>query len=353
MNILIKPADLKALQRDVWNEEYFPSKLVVDNIPYEIGITYRGDHIRRFRKKSYRIDFGGYNKDFQGREIHLNAEYRDPSLIRNKLSFDFFQSIGSISLECKHIFLELNGRPKGVYLQLESVDDLFLQKRDLPYGPIFYATTYHANFSLLTPSNNPKPSLLSGYERKVGNDEDNFDLEALIYKVNTIPRSGFSEEIARHLDIEKYLLWLCGVVCTQNFDGFIHNYALYQNGETKLYQMIPWDYDATWGRDWNGKIMEYDEVPIKGFNTLTARLLDVRDIRNQYRLHLEEILETSFTVAALEPQIINLHKQLRPYLSLDPYKKKSINLFDSEPELILQFISDRNSYLRNHLNDLI
>lgn len=351
-NILIEPNYLKALQSNVWNEEHFPSKLVVDNIPYEIGITYRGDHIRKFRKKSYRIDFGAYNRDFEGREIHLNAEYRDPSLIRNKLSFDFFKTIGSISPDSKHVFIELNGKPMGVYLQLESVDDLFLQKRQLPYGPIFYATTYHANFSLLTPSNNPKPSLISGYEQKIGNDDHNRDLEGLIYKVNTIPRIDFGEEIAKHVDIHNYLLWLCGVVCTQNFDAFIHNYALYQNGETKLYQMIPWDYDATWGRNWNGKIMEYYDVPIEGFNTLTARLLDVKDIRDQYRLLLEEILETSFTVAALAQKITNLHKQLRPYLSLDPYKKKSINMFDSEPDFILRFISNRNIYLQSHLKDL-
>lgn len=352
-NIMIEPTHLKALRSNVWNEETFPAKLVVDNIPYEMGITYRGDHIRKFRKKSYRIDFGTYNKDFEGREIHLNAEYRDPSLIRNKLSFDFFQTIGSISPDGQHVFLELNGKSLGVYLQLESVDDLFLEKRQLPYGPIFYATNYHANFSLLTPKENPKPSLQSGYAQKIGNDDDNRALERLIYKVNTIPCSDFGEEIASCLDIKNYLLWLCGVVCTQNFDGFIHNYALYQNGETKLYQMIPWDYDATWGRDWDGQIMKFNYVPIEGYNTLTARLLDVKDIRNQYRLLLEEILETSFTVEALEPEISNLYRLLRPYLWLDPYKKKSINSFDSEPSVILRFISDRNNYLRKHLHDLI
>ena len=350
--INIEPTHLKALQSNVWNEEPIPSKLIVDNTGYEIGIAYRGDHIRKFRKKSYRIDFGAYNRDFEGREIHLNAEYRDPSLIRNKLSFDFFQTIGSISPDCKHVFIELNGKPIGVYLLIESVDDLFLQKRQLPYGPIYYATLYHANFSLLTPRHNPKPSLISGYERKIGNDDDNCDLEMFIYKVNMTSRSNFGEEIPKYVDIKKYLLWLCGVVCTQNFDAFIHNYAIYQNGETKLYQMIPWDYDATWGRDWNGKIMEYNYVPIEGYNTLTARLLDVKDIRNQYRLLLEEILETSFTVEALEPRITNLHKQLRPYISIDPYKKKSINMFDSELDFILRFISDRNNYLRMHLKDL-
>jgi len=353
LSIFIETKRLKVLKSNVWNEEPIASKLVVDNIPYKIGITYRGDHTRKFRKKSYRIDFGKYNETFEGRELHLNAEYCDPSLIRNKLSFDFFQDIGSVSPDSKHIFMEINGNPMGIYLQLESVDDLFLHKRQLPYGPIFYASNHHANFSLLTPKHKPKSSLLSGYEQKLGNDEDNLDLEMFICKVNTTPRSDFGKEIIKYMDIKKYLLWLCGVICTQNYDAFTHNYALYRNGKTGLYEMIPWDYDATWGRDCNGDIMmEYDYVPITGYNTLTARLLDVKDIRQQYRFLLEEILETSFTAAALEPRITNLYKQLRPYVSLDPYKTKSIDIFDKEPEFILQFISERNSYLRSHLKDL-
>ncbi|AZV45603.1 CotH kinase family protein [Peribacillus asahii] len=352
MSIFLEPKHLEVLESDIWNEELLPSKLLVNNIPYEIGITYRGDHIRNFPQKSFRVDFGTYNERFTGREIHLNAEYSDPSFIRNKLSFDFFQDIGSVSPDCKHVFVELNGKPMGIYLQIESVDEWFLQKRQLPYGSIFYATEYHANFSLLTPEENPKPSLLSGYVRKLGKVEDDLDLEMLIYKINTISRNDFGKEITKYLDVEKYLLWLCGIVCTQNFDGFIHNYALYRNGGSGLFQIIPWDYDATWGRDWDGEIMECDDVPIEGYNTLTARLLDVKVFRDQYRLLLEEILETSFTPEALEPKITTLHRQIHPYITLDSYKKKSIDIFVNEPELILEFIAKRNKYLREHLKDL-
>ena len=168
IGIMIKPRHYKKLMNNVWNERPLPSKLVIDGNKYESGITYRGDHIRTFPKKSYRINFGAYNRDFNGSEIHLNAEYRDPSLIRNKLSFDFFQTIGSLAPDSRHVFVELNGKPVGIYLQLESVDHWFLQKRQLPDGPIFYATTYDANFSLLTPRYGPKPSLFSGYEQKIG-----------------------------------------------------------------------------------------------------------------------------------------------------------------------------------------
>jgi spore coat protein H len=351
--ITIEPKDLQVLNNDVWKDDPVPSKLIVDNIPYEIGISYRGDHTRNFRKKSYSIDFRSYKEEFAGREIHLNAEYRDPSLIRNKLSFDFFQSIGSFAPNSKHVFLELNGETKGIYLELESVDEFFLQKRKLPPGPIFYATIYHANFSLLTPKEKPKPSLLSGYFQKMGSDKDKQDLERFIVNINTINRDQFGEAIKEEMDINNYLLWLCGAVCTQNYDGFIHNYSIIRNEETRLYQMIPWDYDATWGRNWNGEIMEYYAVPIQGYNTLTARLLDVKEIRQQYRRNMEEVLETKFTVNAIEPMVTNLHKQLNPYMSLDPFKKESIALFNSEPEFIFRFIENRNGYLKKHLKNLV
>lgn len=48
------------------------------------------------------------------------------------------------------------------------------------------------------------------------------------------------------MDADKYLRWLAGIVFTSNYDGFVHNYALYRNHETGLFEVIPWDYDATW-----------------------------------------------------------------------------------------------------------
>ena len=34
----------------------------------------------------------------------------------------------------------------------------------------------------------------------------------------------------------------------------------------------------------------------------------------------------------------------------DPYKKRTIDTFDREPEFILQFIRDRNNYLKKQLS---
>ena len=352
-SMFIQPSQLQELRRDIWCDDPIPALLRAGTMRYDVDLAYRGSHIREYPKKSYHLVFI-QPKYFNGaRELHLNGEYRDASLIRNKLSLDFFHSIGNLAPEAQHVELRINGAHMGIYLALESVDSQFLKKRGLPDGAIYYAINDNANFSLLSPiEQDAKKQLESGYERKHGTDEDDADLRKLIYKINTIPRSDFGLEIAEYINVDKYLRWLAGVVCTQNFDGFIQNYALYRNSSTGQYEIIPWDYDATWGRDCNGVDMPYDYIPITGYNTLTARLLDVPRYRLHYKSLMTEILETKFTLNQLEPIIQDLYDCLRPHLTFDPYAKDAILEFEEELDVILGYIDDRNHYLREHLSDL-
>ncbi|TDF97674.1 CotH kinase family protein [Paenibacillus piri] len=350
--IFVNNQDYKTLQNHVWDDIPVPAKFTVNQKSYRIGIQYRGYHIRKMRKKSFQLLFRSPSMFSGVRELHLNAEYRDPSMIRSKLSFDFFKEIGNLAPSADPVFLKLNGSNAGLYWQLESVDDLFLKKRGLADGTIFYASNDDANFSLIAPDKKAKSSLESGYTLKIGNKEDIGLIRELVYKINTLHPSDFKAEIAKWIDLPMYFLWLAGVVCTQNYDGFIQNYALYRSGQSGLFEVIPWDYDATWGRDIHGEIMEYDYVPIQGFNTLTSRLLDIPEYRLVYKSLLESILETRFTVAYLEPYIVNLQKLIRPYVLLDPYKKQDIETFDREANFILTYIRKRRSYLLDKLIQL-
>jgi spore coat protein H len=351
--LFIHPNDLLELKRDIWCDDPVPAQLTIDGKKYLIDINYRGSHIRDFLKKSYEVTFYKPAKFKGSKQVHLNAEFKDPSLIRNKLSFDFFTEIGCLAPQSRHVFLTLNGKAEGVYLEIESVDENFLKRRNLADGTIFYAVDGDANFSLMSDlDKETKKSLELGYERKWGTLEDDFYLQELIFKINTIPRSEFEKEIRKHINVEKYFKWIAGVIFTQNYDGFVHNYALYRNRDTGLFEVIPWDYDATWGRDVNGKIMDADYVPIEGFNTLTARLLDVDTFRSQYRELLKEVMEYQFSVEVLYPKVEKLYQLVRPHYLKDPYKKDKITDFDKEPGLIARFIEERRKYLKNRLHRL-
>ncbi|WP_318617106.1 CotH kinase family protein [Sporosarcina sp. YIM B06819] len=348
--LILKDTDLKDLRGDLWNDEPVPANLQIDGVTYDIDIAYRGSYTRKFRKRSYRIEFIEPKVFSEAREIHLNAEYKDPSLFRSKLSFDFFNDLGVLSPESQHINLTRNGSLKGVYLQLESVDEFFLKKRGLPSGPIYYAVNNDANFSLMR-DEKMKETLLSGYQRAFGKPSDDDILLELINKINTVSLSNFSSEISHSININSFLRWLAGAVCTMNNDGFTHNYALYHNSETGLFEIIPWDYDATWGRKVDGGIMKCNFVPLEGkkSNHLCYLLMRVPEFRKLYRNILEEVLETKFTADYMENKVVSLHKALRPHILLDPYKKSQMDKFDCEPEFIFQFIRDRSNFLKDQL----
>lgn len=351
--IYVNPNNYKAMREDIWSDEHFPGTLLVGNNKYAINISYRGNSTRKHKKKSYNILF---NKPFfleKDHEIHLNAEYNDPSLIRNKLSLDFFNRIGVFAPRSKHIQLYINGCFLGIFLQLESFDSYLLEKGKKPDGSIYYATDNDANFSLFTSDNVLKLDLLQGYTKKYEtNENDKENLLELLIKINTLTDMAFSEQIDKSINIDNYLRWLTGVVCTQNFDGFIQNYALYRNGDTGLFEIIPWDYDGTWGRDRHGRAYEHDYIPIEGYNTLTARLLKVPRFRHRYRYIMESVLQGQFTKMYQAPIIESLYNKLKPVINKDPFFKYTAE-FEAEPNYILNFIDKRNKFLKNELLKLI
>lgn len=352
-HLYIHPNDLRALRTDIWSEDPVQGSLKIDKKKLDIDLVYRGAHTRKFKKKSYNIQFYQPKFFLGAREIHLNAEFKDISFMRNKLSFEFFTNIGVLAPKAQHVFLMLNGKPEGIYLQLESVDEHFFKKRNYPLGAIFYAVDGDANFSLLSDlDRDVKESLDLGYDMKFGSPEDLVHLQELIYKINTLPREDFELSIQAYVNVNQYLRWLAGVICTQNYDGFVHNYSLIRNKDTGLFEVSPWDYDGTWGRDVNGKVMEYDYVRIEGFNTLTARLLDVPSYRMEYKRILENILQSEFTIESIQPKVEHLYKTLRPYVMKDPYTQQQLSKFDQEPEFILKFIQERSHFISENLTKM-
>ena len=341
---------IKKLKKDKWSDQLVPAVLQVNHTNYDVETTYRGAHTRKFKKKSFMVEFNDPSLFHHQKTLHLNAEFNDYSLLRSKLSFNLFHKLNVLTPNAEHIMLTHNDLFSSIYLKLDSIDEYYLQNNNLPDGPIYYAQNDDANFSLLRPDDfKPKKSLLDGYMRKYGSDQDDHSVEILIYKINTLSKEEFLTEIDNLLDVERYLSWLCGVICTQNFDAFIQNYALYQNGKTNRFEIIPWDYDATWGRDINGRIMTYDYIPITGYNTLTARLLACAPFKARYREKLEQTIETVFTVQELEKEINDLHQLLRPYAVNDTFLKNKLSYFDSEPDFILKYIHDRVNYIKKEL----
>ena len=43
--------DLQELRSDIYNDLPLPADLIIDNVKYDVDISYRGSYTRKFRKK--------------------------------------------------------------------------------------------------------------------------------------------------------------------------------------------------------------------------------------------------------------------------------------------------------------
>ncbi|CAM3998716.1 CotH kinase family protein [Paenibacillus alkaliterrae] len=345
-SIRIDEADLQEIRSNAWGKAFKPAELKLGEKTYKAMFGLRGGHTRNYSKKSYEVRI----KD--GKTLHWNAEYDDPSMMRNALSFYFFNKIGVPSPETKHFWLIINDVPQGVYLEIEAVDRLFFEKRRIGYRSLIYAVNDSADFSLIDPESKAlKPSLFDGYEIVHGKTGTKSRLVSFVRHLNR--RSGKSLGVftVRRLDISQYLLWLAGAVLTGNYDGFDQNYALYEHRLSGKYRIIPWDYEGTWGRNCYGKPCGSDLVRFQGYNKLTKKLFMFPACRRKYKSIMKRLLQTAFTVDQLKPVIHNMHIKLSPAIRNDYTRKASFDTFLSEPAFIHEYIMERREILQQSLRE--
>lgn len=342
-NLLIGTDERNTMNKNIWSGTFARARLLYESRQVPIRIRYRGGHTRTYPKKSYEIRVGD-------KTYHFNAEYDDPSMIRNALSFRFFQSIGVPSPSTRHCTLRINGQNEGVYLMIEAVNPAFFRRRRIAAASLVYAVNDNANFSLARrDTGQKKRSLFEGYKLVIGSESDRHKLQRFIRRLHEWKGSRLLACLNRKLDIDNYLRWLAGAVLTNNYDGFDQNYALYEHRPSGKYRMIPWDYEGTWGRNCYGKPCASNLVRVEGYNALTAALLADRTIRKTYRSLLVELLETKFTEKSLMPLVRSMHGRIAASIYRDHTRNWPVGVFDGEPELIRRYIREKREAVRKEI----
>lgn len=344
---LIIPNDgRRLLEKDIWSNQFVDAFLIKRGVRVPIKVRYRGGHTREYPKRSYEIVDGSTT-------VHLNAEYDDPSLIRNALSFQFFNWIGVPCSRTAHCHLILDGRSAGVYLELESVDPKFFAHRRISVRSLFYAVNDRANFSLINPDTGKrKDTLFKGYALEIGNDIDRRRLIQFISKLNKLKGKSLYNHLTSRLDIDNYLHWLAGAVFTGNYDGFDQNYSLYEHRNRHVFRIIPWDYEGTWGRNCFGKVVSSDLVRITGYNRLTSNLLKYASIRSRYKVILKDILDHTFLADRIVDKVNQMYDQIAYYVYKDRDRKWSTQIFAKEPQIIRNYIRERREIIAEDLERL-
>ncbi|PZD95092.1 spore coat protein CotH [Paenibacillus sambharensis] len=341
-HLSVLPSQWALIHRNSSESIRIPVSVTSGRRVYQAVLMVRGGHTRSCPKKSYELRIKG------GHTFHWNAEYEDPSMIRNALSFHFFNRIGVPAPKTRHFQLMVNGQPLGVYLEIEAVSTAFFASRGIQFRSILYAVNDHADFSLPS-SRSSGPAHLSGYELVAGGTAAVRRLEQFIRSINLLSGPKLQRILLHKLDIRNYLGWLAGAVLTGNYDGFEQNYALYEEARSGKYRIIPWDYEGTWGRNCFGKPCGSRLVSIRGYNRLTRKVLSIPANRSAYRKLLRRLLRHPFNTSAINSVVDSMYRTITPAVRMDPTRPFSYQEYAKEPSFIRQYIRERRRIIQGEL----
>lgn len=104
---------------------------ILDETIDSVGIRIRGNTSRDSQKKSLKLSFNSFKKGrkfYSLEKINLNGEHNDPSIIRSKLCWDFFNDIKVKSSRAAHAAVYINEKYYGLYVSVEHIDENFIAK---------------------------------------------------------------------------------------------------------------------------------------------------------------------------------------------------------------------------------
>ncbi len=320
IRLIMAPADKEFLlnEENVESDDYLPAKFSFENslidttLTFDIGVRLRGNTSRYHPKKSFKLkfkEFGG-EKFYDLKKFNLKGENNDASMVREFLSLRTMRSMKVPAARSHHAEVYLNDEYMGLYLNVEQIDDEFVQSRfEFDEGNV-YKCSWGA-----TLEDNGQIYDNGTYELETNKDlNDRSQLANFVSVLNSTPSSIFVAEIEKVFDVDSYIRYLAVEALIGHWDGYSYNqnnYYLYENSESGLIEFIPYDLDNTFGIDWIGRdwgTRDVKDWPKHGeARPLTKKILSQTTYFERYERYLDVLLKNDFSEEKLDP-VFNFYR---------------------------------------------
>src|SRR4051794_4411676 len=201
-------------------------------------------------KAAFKIKFSFVKgQKFLGlKKMTLNNMVQDKSMVHEARAYEAFRALGIGAPNTGYAFVRVNGEVFGTYLNIETMDDVALEKRFGKFAAPqhLYEGEYGADVT---------PALEGEILVDEGEEKDRADLEALVTAVNGgsagwLRRGGEHADLAemtRMWAVEKYIGHWDGYSGFESTSEYPepNNYYLYSDALGR-FQMLPWGTDQTW-----------------------------------------------------------------------------------------------------------
>jgi spore coat protein CotH len=282
-------------------------------------------------KKSFKLDFNEYvsGQNYDGlKKLNLNNNFKDPTMLREKLMYDFLNINGCYAPRAQFTNVYINGQLWGLYTTVEEIDKTFLSKtfnddkgnlfKGDPTGDLKWLGNAQALYE-------PK------YELKLNEGLNDWtDLITFINSLNNSPASSFHQDLDTIFDAENFIKTWAAHTLFANLDSYIgsgHNYYIYHDSIEGKFRFITWDCNEAFGNFNMGmSVSQLEQLPVNwssppsGNRPLIEKMYADPEFRALYEEVVCTYLEYWFSLNGLSDRIDSLANLIRPSVYADPLK---------------------------------
>lgn len=339
------------LTQNYSTKTYIRADLVVDGVTYkDVGVRYRGNSSYkavRSAKKPFKIAMDAFvpGQDLYGHAtINLNNGFRDPSFVREMLSFDLFRRFAPAS-RASLVNLHINQANFGVYINIEQINkDMLAAWFDDTSG-----LRYRAERGPGGNSEDPALAWLGttlskyqrGYELKSENAVKPWQrLMQTCDVLNNTAAAQMHQAIPKVLDLDGALRYLAMNNVLPAMDSYIgntaHNFYLYEEPQHGRTVLLPWDHNAAFGANsWLSVAQKQQLDPFyfsnKNRRPLLSRVITDPTWKQRYLAHMRSILDDCYSWTYAAPKIAAWQQLIDAAVQADPLKLYTYAQFQQSP----------------------
>ena len=341
--LTVDPDDLNSLYQAPYSNVRYHARFTFAGQSLECQVRFRGATARKFEKKSWKIWFEDRSNPLGAREVNLNAEYRDLSLMRNALAMKLFQFFDHPAPNTQHVSLIVNGDFLGVFVRVEEMNQDFLRRYGYEPGGLYKSENHGGSTAPLLDFDN----YYSSWNKKAGDESDYTDMQRLFNQLLYLTHEDFKNRISSIVDVDNVLRYFAVTYAISSMDAVTKNTLLYFGPEGRLHQVIPWDHDASFGNHWSGEYRASFETVFQYFSfryhLLFQRLMEYDTWRESFWRTVGTVIEHGFS--AVETQVDSTYQLIRSDVYQDQAKIGTNEEFDNEISRLKGFLAARRSFL--------
>jgi len=331
INIDMKQEDWDFIIGNATQEEYRSANITIDGEAFNnVGIRPKGNSSLRSvasststDRYSFKVDFDTYVEGqncFGLDKLVLNNMMSDATYMKEYLSYDLFAKMGIVTPVYSYANININGKPWGLYLMVESGEESFLQRNfGSDHGKLYKPEGTGSNLKWVSENASSYSGIRSNAAVKVTDS----DFDRVIEMIKNLD-SG--TQIEKYIDVDETLRYFAVNTILVNLDSYAsnlkHNYYLYE--KDGYFSILPWDLNMSFAGFQAGGAQQSVDFSIDtpftdsaANSPLISKLLEVPEYKELYRKYLDETVKLYFDSKVFSNSVDKLDNLINSYVKND------------------------------------